>query len=172
MGIRYYAYAFDASLTEQALAAPEVFISRDPLADAWGLPHGWRSGEMQGQLLSRSELLYLDKAWPLLQRATGPAMFGDPARPAFRMFEGSPRFHENGSHDAWVRTIVPSEVVAIADDLASITDAEIVRALTARVWGVAASDSEVEYATTYLHDARDFALQLAANGRGFVYAIR
>ena len=40
MGIRYYAYAFDADQTEAALADPHHFLSDDPLADAWGLDRG------------------------------------------------------------------------------------------------------------------------------------
>lgn len=36
MGIRYYAYAFDADMTARAQADPRSFISDDPLADAWG----------------------------------------------------------------------------------------------------------------------------------------
>jgi hypothetical protein len=33
MGIRYYAYAFDADMTTRALADPASFISDDPLAE-------------------------------------------------------------------------------------------------------------------------------------------
>ena len=40
MGIRYYAYAFDADLTERALADPRSVIGETALAGAWGMPHG------------------------------------------------------------------------------------------------------------------------------------
>ncbi|GAA1533895.1 hypothetical protein HD600_001840 [Microbacterium ginsengiterrae] len=40
MGIRYYAYAFDADLAQQAVHDPRSIVSSDPLADAWGMePH-------------------------------------------------------------------------------------------------------------------------------------
>ncbi|WP_454130685.1 hypothetical protein [Microbacterium lacticum] len=40
MGIRYYAYAFDADRAQQAVDDPHSILSSDPLADAWGLePH-------------------------------------------------------------------------------------------------------------------------------------
>ena len=44
MGIRYYAYAFDVDLTEQAARAPHSILSCDPLADAWGMEPGVRVG--------------------------------------------------------------------------------------------------------------------------------
>jgi hypothetical protein len=171
MGIRYYAYAFEAAHSEHALAAPEVFVSRDPLGDAWGLPHGWFTGDMQGQLLSKRVMLYLDKAWNLLQRATRPTFVTDPARPAYRMFEGSPHFNSDGSHRPWVRAIAPAEVVEIARDVESITDADLETALTDERSAYPASADEVAYATEYLHDAQEFARAIAADGDGFVYTI-
>lgn len=45
MGIRYYAYAFDADRAQQAVDDPHSILSSDPLADAWGLePHVLRRG--------------------------------------------------------------------------------------------------------------------------------
>jgi hypothetical protein len=40
MGIRYYAYAFDAHLTAQALAEPHSILSDDPLAEVASAAEG------------------------------------------------------------------------------------------------------------------------------------
>jgi len=63
MGIRYYAYAFDADMTARAQADPRSFISDDPLADAWGMPHGAQIAVTNfEQSVPETEMLYLDKA--------------------------------------------------------------------------------------------------------------
>ncbi|OJU39953.1 MAG: hypothetical protein BGN97_14110 [Microbacterium sp. 69-10] len=97
MGIRYYAYAFDAELTDAALADPERFTSDDPLADAWGMPHGAQIATTNfEQSVPKTEMLYLDKAWSYLQALTRPVDGGDDGRPSFRMFEGPGRQLHSG----------------------------------------------------------------------------
>lgn len=89
MGIRYYAYAFDGDLTERALADPRSIVSGDPLADAWGMEPGAQSSIATfKQAIPERDMLYLDKAWGLLQAVTAPTAFDSVARPAYRMFEG------------------------------------------------------------------------------------
>jgi len=68
MGIRYYAYAFDAYLTQQAVDDPHSILSSDPPADAWGLePHASVSVATFEQVSPKRDMLYLDKAWSALQ---------------------------------------------------------------------------------------------------------
>lgn len=171
MGIRYYAYAFDAELTEQALADPHSILSDDPLADAWGFaPHAVVSTPAFEQAVPKRDLLYLDKAWRELQWLTGPDDAGRPARPSYRMFEGQVTMR-GFSWIPWVRTLVPDDMPAIARDLWSIEDADAI--FDDRViWGPrgpgGAPDDDV---VPYLRKARAFAAGLAAEGRGMVYTI-
>lgn len=170
MGIRYYAYAFDRAMTEQALADPRRFISSDPLADAWGFEPGARDAIVTfEQAVPKRDMLYLDKAWPILQQLTAPGPQSE-ARPAFRMFEGRVTDREWG-WDAWVRALPPHEVVAIAHDLASIDDAEARARL--REIGRFRSDPEAEadYGMQFLLAARTFVEGLATDDRGMVYLI-
>lgn len=170
MGIRYYAYAFDAEMTERALADPRSVISDDPLADAWGLPHGFTSGTTDfEQSVSKRDLLYLDKAWWLLQALTAPEAGEEEPRPAYRMFEGRVTDTHTGWL-SWVRALTPGEVVAIARDLESIDDdtAEARFRESAR-WGD--QDAEAAYGLQYLRAARAFITGLAASGRGMAYLI-
>lgn len=119
MGIRYYAYAFDADKTDQALADPAHFISADPLADAWGLEPGFSDAITNfEQAVPEDEMLYLDKSWRVLQRLTksdGPQT----PRPSFRMFEGDVTQGPMG-HLPWFRGISPDEVRAIDRDLQQV----------------------------------------------------
>jgi len=172
LGIRYYAYAFDADVTEQALAAPQLVISADPLADAWGLPHGFRSGVADEQAVPQADMLYLDKAWSLLQAVTRPHWIDEPARPAYRMFEGDVTFNPDGSHKAWLRAISPDELIDIASDVASINDDDVAAALRDPDELSGGASADIEYATEYLHSAQRFTSELARTGRGFVYTIR
>lgn len=168
MGIRYYAFAFDADMTDQAVADPRRFLSPDPLADAWGIVRA-DTGDIATfqQAIPEEEMLYLDKAWRLLQSVTG-APPGHPARPAFQMFEGE--VHPGyGPYDAWVRAHTPEQVIAISRDLNAITEDEI-RTRLADGDGLA-GESAVTYAIHYLQEARRFADSLASNGRGFVHMI-
>ncbi|NLA65268.1 MAG: hypothetical protein GX862_04965 [Leucobacter sp.] len=98
MGIRYYAYAFDSKLSDQARADPRSLISSDPLADAWGMePHQTISYATFEQAVPERDMLYLDKAWRCLQILTGPLESGGrDSRPAFAMFEGEPTVHFRG----------------------------------------------------------------------------
>ncbi|WP_208544560.1 hypothetical protein [Rathayibacter sp. VKM Ac-2759] len=88
MGIRYYAYAFNADRTEAALADPRSIISDDPLADAWGMPHGVSTAVATFvQSVPERDMVYLDKAWAPLQALTAGRAPGGSPRPAHRMFE-------------------------------------------------------------------------------------
>ena len=169
MGIRYYAYAFDGDFTEQVLADPKSVVSADPLADAWGLePGAGTSITTFGQLISERDMLYLDKAWRHLQVLTAPLGAGMAERPAFRMFEGNVTMHNEG-WEPWVRVLTPSEVLAIAQDLDDLSDAEA--RLRLPVSPFVDRDLDVEYAVSYLRRARVFATNLADEGRGMVYLI-
>ncbi|MFT4137092.1 hypothetical protein [Microbacterium sp.] len=157
MGIRYYAYAFDHELTEQALVDPRSILSDDPLADAWGLEPGAAvSVATFEQTVPARDMLYLDKAWQELQYLTGPHLPGG-ARPSYRMFEGRVTMQGYG-WIPWVRALHPDEMPAIARDLWAIEDAD------------AGSDTD-SYVVPYLRRAQAFASGLAAEGRGAVYMI-
>jgi hypothetical protein len=107
MGIRYYAYAFDAELAQQAVDDPFSILSRDPLADAWGLePHASVSVATFEQAVPKRDMLYLDKAWGALLALTRPALGDRSTCAASRMFEGEVAMHGLG-WDPWVRTILP-----------------------------------------------------------------
>jgi hypothetical protein len=172
MGIRYYAYAFNADQTEQALADPRSILSDDPLADAWGLEPGAQvSFATFEQSVPVTEMLYLDKAWSELQAAFAPTTSGASPRPAFRMFEGGVTMHDF-SWDPWIRVLTPAEVQLIAEDLAESSNGAgpTDRAPDAPVpdkTPVAPSD----YAAVYLERARAFVTNLAAEERGKVYMI-
>lgn len=162
MGIRYYAYAFDADMTAFALADPLSVISDDPLADAWGMPHGAQQAVTNFvQSVPRTEMLYLDKTWSLLQALTAPTRPSEAPRPAYRMFEGQVTMQECGWLP-WVRAIVPDEVIEIAEDLIefqhSVSDD-----------GVTGQDAR--YLLDYLQRAVEFTTQVAASNRGFAYMI-
>jgi len=170
MGIRYYAYAFDADQTARALADPRSILSDDPLADAWGLEPGAQiSVTTFEQSVPATEMLYLDKAWRELQDAYAPTPVGAVARPAYRMFEGDVTMNGYG-WDAWIRVLTPAEVAVIADDLCSIVDD-----------GAPSGGPDLApegppaglspYASHYLDRAREFMTHLAGNERGMVYMI-
>lgn len=170
MGIRYYAYAFDAPLTERALADPHSILSADPLADAWGLEPGAAvSYTTFEQAVPERDLLYLDKAWRELQALTAPVSRGDAPRPAYRMFEGHVAMHGFG-WDAWVRTLRPSDIPEIAADVAALERTETIR--RGHAGGAAAApDSEAAYVMSHLSAARRFTALLAEENRGMVYMI-
>ena len=171
MGIRYYAYAFDAKLVQQAIDDPHSILSSDPLADAWGMePHATVSVVTFEQTSPKSDMLYLDKAWSALQSLTHPT----PDRPggsSYRMFEGNVTMHGLG-WDPWVRTILPEEVPVIRDDLCAIDESRV-RAW-ARTWRSrhgADDESELRYVLDFLGRSQEFVQSLAAEGRGMVYLI-
>ena len=172
MGIRYYAYAFDAELTQQAIDDPHSILSSDPLADAWGMePHASVSVTTFEQTSPKSDMLYLDKAWSALQSLTYPTLDARGAGPAYRMFEGRVAMRGMG-WDPWIRTIMPEEVPAIRDDLCAFDESR------ARAWAVdwrspfgADPEDEIRYVTDFLERAIELVTALAEDGRGMVCMI-
>lgn len=172
MGIRYYAYAFDADLAQQAVDDPRSILSSDPLADAWGLePHTSVSVATFEQVSPKRDMLYLDKAWSALQSLTRPTTDAPGAGSCYRMFEGNVTMHDMG-WDSWVRTILPGEVPAIRDELCAIDESQVRRwAGTWRSRHGADGDDELRYVLDYLTRAQEFVDALARAGRGMVYLI-
>lgn len=172
MGIRYYAYAFDADQTRQAIDDPRSILSSDPLADAWGMePHAMSSIATFEQVSPKRDMLYLDKAWSAMQSLTGPSPDRPEAPAAYRMFEGRVTMHDMG-WDPWVRTIRPEEVPVIREDLCGIDESRV--RTWAREWRSpfgANDEDELRYVLDYLGQAQDFVKKLAADGRGMVYLI-
>lgn len=172
MGIRYYAYAFAAELAQQAIDDPDSILSSDPLADAWGMePHASASVTTFEQTSSKSDMLYLDKAWSALQSLTYPTSGARGEAKAYRMFEGRVTMRGMG-WDPWVRTILPEEVPAIRDDLCAFNESRV------RAWAVdwrspfgGDHEDEVRYVLDFLERAQEFVTALAADGRGMVYMI-
>jgi hypothetical protein len=148
MGIRYYAYAFDAELTEWVLADPRSFLS---------------------ETLPDSEMLYLDKAWSYLQALTGSPK-GEAPRPAFQMFEGEVTMMDGG-WEPWVRALPPDQVDVVARDLSTITDGEAETRFRELASHRPDPEEDVDYAGHYLRRAQEFIGSLTAAGRGLVYMI-
>ncbi|WP_144794943.1 DUF1877 domain-containing protein [Microbacterium paludicola] len=172
MGIRYYAYAFDADLAQQAVHDPRSIVSSDPLADAWGMePHASVGIATFEQVSPKGDMLYLDKAWSALQSLTHPRSGVACSGACHRMFAGRVTMHERG-WSSWVRTILPEEVPAIRDDLIAITDEQVGAWMPA--WldpGGVRGEGELRYVLDFLHRAQAFVETLTANGRGMVYLI-
>lgn len=173
MGIRYYAYAFDRDQARKALADPRAVIGPDPLADAFGLEPGFIQGVTDlRQSLPERDLLYLDKAWPYLQRLTAPRSSGAAARASYRMFEGQVTHSDDGfSWYPWVRALPPHEVALIARDLEAINHRDINSALGGSCSYGQSLESEVAYAAAFLDRAKVFVSAAASDGRGFAYII-
>jgi hypothetical protein len=173
MGIRYYAYAFDSDQTGRALADPLTVIGSDPLADAYGLEPGFRQGVTDfRQSLPEREFLYLDKAWPYLQRLTAPGSSGASARAAYRMFEGQVTYADDSfTWHPWVRALPPHDVALIARDLETVNYHDIKASLSRPYSSGQVPESEVAYTTAFLDKARGFVYAAASDGRGFAYMI-
>lgn len=173
MGIRYYAYAFDSDQAAQALADPRTVIGPDPLADAFGLERGVIQGYTDlRQSLPERDLLYLDKAWPYLQRLTGPPSPGAAARASYRMFEGHVTHAGDGlTWHPWVRALPPHEVALIARDLEAIDGHAINVALGGSCSPGHTLESEAAYVNAFLDRAKVFASTAASDGRGCAYLI-
>lgn len=172
MGIRYYAYAFDADQTEAALADPRLFLSDDPLADAWGLDPGstMSLNVTFEQVPPKREMLYLDKAWSHLQMIASAGTEDGTSRAAFRIFEG--RVTPQGlGWDPWIRVVTPEEAALANADLATIKDIDAERTIRQSYRGSRDLDGEVRYALDYLERARVYMRSLAEDGRGMVYMI-
>lgn len=168
MGIRYYAYAFDNKLRDQAQRDPGSLISSDPLADAWGLePHATISQATFQQTVPKRDMLYLDKSWQELQLLTGPPEHGGTARPAYAMFEGAVKMHDLG-WEPWVRPLFPEDLHEIEQDLADLVRIE-------KKWisrnSATTEAREDTHTIQFLRRAHEFVAGLVADGRGMVYMI-
>jgi hypothetical protein len=156
MGIHYYAYPLPAEFVERARTDPRLFLSADPLADAW------RPAE------DRPTMLYLDKCWHYLQALTRPD-HGAAPRPAYRLFEGEVSYVEDGAYRPWVRVLDAEEVAEIARDLALLDEDDV------RTWTAATSLSrgreDFDYIKHYLAAAKDFITRLVPAGWGLLYLI-
>ena len=171
MGIRYYAYAYDKHDTEAALADPMSVIGDDPLADAWGMEPGFTVGVISSTPnLPERDLLYLDKAWPHLQQLTRSSSSHDAPRVSHRMFEGGVEHTEMG-WIPWARTITPAEAVEIAEDLKTITEAEVKTAAKEMTDSPEDCATEFGHALEFLRRAQAFTAGVAEDGRGFAYMI-
>ncbi|MBL5973896.1 MAG: DUF1877 domain-containing protein [Candidatus Leucobacter sulfamidivorax] len=168
MGIRYYAYAFDHELSDQARENPRSLVSSDPLADAWGLvPHATISHATFEQTVPERDMLYLDKAWRELQILTGPRELCGTARPAFAMFAGEVRMHDL-MWEPWVRPLFPADLPEIERDLADLVRDEAERIPEASETVDARGETFVMH---FLRRAHEFVAGLVADGRGMVYMI-
>ncbi len=157
MGIRYYAYPLPAEFVERAKIDPHLFMSADPLADAWGPAE------------DRPTMLYLDKCWSLLQRLTRPDLDSSP-RPAYRLFEGDVTFvHDGLAWIPWIRALDPGEVVEVAQDLC-LLDSNDIRALFQRPDFRGRKD-DFDYLAQYLAEAQSFATRMSKAGSGLLYLI-
>lgn len=162
MGIRYYAYPVEAEFTDHARVSPRMFMSIDPLTDAWGPAEG------------RPTMLYLDKCWRELQALFGAKPQG-PARPAYELVSGEVVMH----HDGWepfIRSLDPNQVASVAQDVGHVTKADVEAwLLDSRTEPLNAEDrdrdEELRYVMQYLGDAKTFTEQLALEERGLVYLI-
>lgn len=161
MGIRYYAYAFDADLPAKP-ADPVIAMYDEALADAWGLSRDTRAAiALLQKLPPQSDMVDLDKAWRELQRLTVRGGEDGGPRAAYRMFEG--RVYETGQgYLPWYRIVSPDEVPKIAEDLGE---------LQASVGPDRISDRDPDYILFHLRQAAEFTAAVAAAGRGFVYHI-
>ena len=156
MGIRYYAYPVAAEDIERARLDPWLYLSDDPLSDAWG------PAEL------RPRMLYLDKCWRALQHLLGPRE-DRPARPSFALVEGQVTFAGNGGWYSWLRVIDPEQLTEIARDIV-LVDEDDVRELFPAQPGEMQRDT-VDYVAPYLADAQRFVTELAREGKGLVYTI-
>lgn len=146
MGIRYYAYPVPPELVEQAHDDPRLFLSHDPLMDAWG-PED-----------ERPVMLYLDKVWGPLQQLLA-------RRRALDLVAGHVRWI-GYEYEPYVAVLDPDEVAAIADDLVLVDDVD--DDIAARLGPL---DWSAETINRYLAEARAFTRSLADRGCGLVYAI-
>ena len=154
MGIRYYAYPIDDSHVERALAEPRLYLSDDPLMDAWGAPD------------VRPQMLYLDKCWRELQGVLG-SREGRPPRPSFELVEGEVTHTERG-WIPFIRCIPPDRLELIAEDLLRVNELAVREALDE--WP-AFRRGDFDYVVHYLKQAQEFVSRLAHDGRGLVYLI-
>ena len=169
MGIRYYAYPVDGSLIEQARAEPLMFLSPDPLMDAWGgAGDGWARSHSEPRAATftigevpeseRPRMLYLDKTFSVLQQ-----LFR--GRPSYNLVAGAVRPCGMG-WDPWIEVLGPDEVADIARDVVLIDPVAD---------GDAALDGpmnwDAETINSFVVRAQQFVTELATEGKGLVYMI-
>jgi len=114
------------------------------------------------------DLLYLDKAWPMLQDLTRGESPGPADPPAYRMFEGWVTQALDGyGWLPWVRALGPDEMPAVAEDLGRLTPA----AAGSRLRGRGLTSGDIDYVLQYLERARTFVDGLVDDHRGMAYLI-
>ncbi|MGO1971551.1 MAG: DUF1877 family protein [Propionibacteriaceae bacterium] len=160
MGIRCYAYPLAAEFVDHAQREPHLFVSADPLADAWGPEE------------TRPTMLYLDKSWRWLQRLTS----GDATpRSSHRLVQGNVTYVEEGmAWHPWLRVIAPDEVAAIAADLALLGPQDVqamLRQELRRFDSGAAFVQEEAYIVHFLHAAQRFVSDMSRTGMGVITMI-
>jgi hypothetical protein len=159
MGIRYYAYPVEQEIIEMVRGEPRLFLSDDPLMDAWGPAE------------ERPEMLYLDKCWDELQSLFHPEP-GTPVRPAHRLVAGQVTMI-GWEWEAHIAVLDAGEVAAVAADLATVTDDDVATWLRAgdAMHRRDGFEGAFGYVTHFLHEAQEFTNRLAQRGSGLVYLI-
>ena len=172
MGIRYYAYPLPDSQVRFARLEPEAFMSRDPLADAWGLIEvDSETGQpIDPEPRPQPEMLYLDKCWRELQW-----LFGDedgPFRRSFDLVRGEVTMTPCG----WIPyfgVLDADEVTAVAQNLAEVTAADVDHLLEghAELCRGDDVDGERRYILEFLGRAQQFLASMTKRGSGLIYMI-
>lgn len=172
MGIRYSAVSFDAALSDKARQWPYRVYHNDPFEGSKDVGCSDRCDHSKREWSDPCRgYLGLDKAWRTLQRLTEPT-WPDPARPAYRMFEGDATFVNEWPWEIpWVRAVLPEEVPAIRDDLLTLGIDDFDPAFRWRHNSDGTVVDDFDYEAMFLEHAKTFLAWLAEDGRGMVYLI-
>ncbi|MDN4638698.1 hypothetical protein QCD70_00425 [Agreia sp. PsM10] len=171
MGIRYYACPLPDSQVMFARLEPEAFMSRDPLADAWGLIEvDYETGQpIDSEPRPQPEVLYLDKCWRELQ-----LLFGDedgPFRTSFDLVRGAVTMTPRG----WIPyfgVLDADEVTAVAQNIDQVTAADVDHLLEEHPELCRDDDDgERKYILDLLGDAQQFVASMMKRGWGLIYMI-
>jgi len=155
MGIRYYAYPLRPHDVAAARHDPYLFLSDDPLMDAWGAD------------ADRPRMLYLDKAWRELQHVFTVQDGYLRPRISLELVKGNVTpVGPYGGHVGFVHVLPPEVVDEVARDIVlfePVDDASIKESFPY---------SDAAYVNQYLRLAQTFMTELASDGMGLVYTIR